>query len=66
MLNNVKFKQIKNELIDNLDTIYQLMEGYREIREVGSKEDVLFYSDLMIGCYIRVSQLFVELNSDCK
>ena len=62
MINNKKFQQLNSELLDNLKTISQLVEGYNETKNMGSKEDVLFYSDLIIDSYLRVSQLFVELH----
>lgn len=66
MINNNKYKRINNDLLENLKTISQLIEGYNETKKSGSKEDVLFYSDLIIDSYLRVSQLFVELHLEVE
>jgi hypothetical protein len=66
MINNSKFKKINTDLLENLKTISQLVEGYNETKLIGTKEDVLFYSDLIIDSYLRVSQLFVELHLEVE
>jgi hypothetical protein len=66
MVNNSKSKKINDDLLENLKTISQLIEGYNETKKIGSKEDVLFYSDLIIDSYLRVSQLFIALHLEVE
>lgn len=57
-------EKINNDILDNLKTIKQLMSGYHEVKEEGSKEDVMFYSDMIIESYEAASRLFAKLHRE--
>ena len=61
MVNNNKFKKINSDLLENLKTISQLIEGYNETKKIGSKEDGKLNALKCVGSKIAIPSGYKKL-----